>query len=167
MRQAFEEGLSAEFHTAMMGKPKERARRTFFEEILPAIEPRLQRDFRVLSDSAVRMAGCEPGFDLDILKKLESGGLPYTAMLDLHGHTADAFIHLFDWLREAVREEHRVVLVICGKGKGYGEKGDMGLLKSQMTEWLARHPYVMAYATAQPRDGGGGALYVYLRRARF
>jgi DNA-nicking Smr family endonuclease len=42
----------------------------------------------------------------------------------------------------------------------------MGMLRDQVPDWLASHPRVMAYHTALPRDGGSGALYVYLRRRK-
>jgi DNA-nicking Smr family endonuclease len=43
------------------------------------------------------------------------------------------------------------------------------VLKGGVVDWLVEAPLaslVLAFATAQPRDGGAGASYVLLRRAR-
>jgi DNA-nicking Smr family endonuclease len=60
------------------------------------------------------------------------------------------------------------VLVITGRGSGKERQGG-GVLKSAVPRWLdepAFRSHVLAIATAQPRDGGSGALYVMLRRTR-
>jgi len=120
--------------------------------------------FVVVSDTLKYQAGYEAGLDRALFKGLGEQQLAPTGTLDLHGHRADAFIHLFDWLSEAARQGERVVTVVTGKGRGHGELKDMGVLKSQICEWLQRHPLVMAFKTAAPRDGGAGAIYVLLRK---
>jgi DNA-nicking Smr family endonuclease len=93
------------------------------------------------------------------------GKPPPTAMLDLHGvREGDAWLKLRHWLSEAQTEDHRCVLVITGKGRGYGPDANMGVLKAQIAVWLAAHPSVLGFHTALPRDGGTGAVYVLLRR---
>ena len=45
-------------------------------------------------------------------------------------------------------------------------KGD-GVLKNKTPLWLSERdlkPYILKFISAQPKDGGSGALYVYLRR---
>jgi DNA-nicking Smr family endonuclease len=45
----------------------------------------------------------------------------------------------------------------------------IGVLKSALPGWLAdgvNRDRVLSYATAQPSDGGGGAMYILLRRQR-
>jgi DNA-nicking Smr family endonuclease len=53
-------------------------------------------------------------------------------------------------------------------GRGLHSKDQLPVLKDALRTWLAtarfgRH--VLAFATARPVDGGGGAIYVLLRRA--
>ena len=58
------------------------------------------------------------------------------------------------------------MLVITGKG-GVGRTG--GTIRSEFPRWLNQpglRPRILAFAEAQPRDGGGGAFYVLLRRSR-
>jgi DNA-nicking Smr family endonuclease len=69
------------------------------------------------------------------------------------------------------------VLVITGKGRTEDdptrpfdmadEKRGRGVLKRNVPRWLAEPalaPFVVSCATASPRHGGEGALYVHLRR---
>ena len=135
--------------------------------VLPPAPQLAAVPLKIVSNTAARLAGWVANFDLKLAKDLADGKVPCSAMMDLHGmYEGDAYLHLMNWLQEASHQDHRCVLVICGKGSGYGPARDMGLLKAQMAGWLANHPAVLAFHTAQPRDGGAGAVYVYLRRPR-
>ena len=85
------------------------------------------------------------------------------ARLDLHGLDQDrakAALHAF--LRAAVANEARAVLVITGKGR----TGD-GVLKARAPEWLADpavREMIAGVSNADRRHGGAGALYVALKR---
>ena len=85
------------------------------------------------------------------------------ARLDLHGLDQDrakAALHAF--LRAAVANEARAVLVITGKGRA----GD-GVLRARTPEWLADpavRSLIAGVSDADRRHGGGGALYVALKR---
>lgn len=85
------------------------------------------------------------------------------ARLDLHGLDQDrakAALHAF--LRAAVANEARAVLVITGKGRA----GD-GVLKARAPEWLADpavRGLIAGISAADRRHGGAGALYIALKR---
>ena len=55
-------------------------------------------------------------------------------------------------------------------GTGYrDEKGDLqdmgtALIKSHVSHWLQQIETVMAFCSAQPKDGGTGAVYVLLKK---
>ncbi|MDP2213925.1 Smr/MutS family protein [Phenylobacterium sp.] len=90
---------------------------------------------------------------------------PIAARLDLHGLTYDAARATLDaFLLRAWEEGHRAVLVITGKGsRGTGD----GALRRAAPEWLAAahlRPIVAGVSEAHRRHGGGGALYVALKR---
>ena len=90
---------------------------------------------------------------------------PIAARLDLHGLTYDAARSTLDaFLLRAWDENHRAVLVITGKGsRGTGD----GTLRRATPEWLAAahlRPIVAGVSEAHRRHGGGGALYVALKR---
>ena len=121
----------------------------------------------VLEHSAGRSAGVTQNQDRKLMKDLGAGRYEPEAILDLHGLTTpEAFLKVMDWVHSAADHECRCVLIITGKGRGFGPTGNMGMLRDQVPDWLSNHPRVMAYHTALPRDGGSGALYVYLRRRK-
>jgi DNA-nicking Smr family endonuclease len=105
------------------------------------------------------------GIDRANAERLKRGQHPVEARLDLHGMTQDeAHRALAAFIRGARAGGKRCVLVITGRGRAGG-----GVLKSAVPRWLDEpefRPHLLAIATAQPRDGGAGALYVMLRRTR-
>jgi DNA-nicking Smr family endonuclease len=109
-----------------------------------------------------------PGLDKRTREKLSGGEMAIEARLDLHGMTQDeAHRALGAFIRGARAAGRRCVLIVTGRGSGKGVGG--GVLKNAVPRWLdepAFRPHVLAIATAQPRDGGAGALYVMLRRTR-
>ncbi|MFZ2619830.1 MAG: Smr/MutS family protein [Alphaproteobacteria bacterium] len=121
----------------------------------------------ILRNEADCLAGHIATIDDATRKKLAKGEIPFTARMDLHGYLeGDAWLATMDFLHECAAHGHRCALLIHGKGRGWGVAGDMGVIKAQMASWLAHHPKVMAFHTAVPRDGGAGAVYVYLKRNR-
>ncbi|MEE8333390.1 MAG: Smr/MutS family protein [Alphaproteobacteria bacterium] len=134
----------------------------------PVIRPRL-------APPAPRRGGAlphlDPGRSADIdtrtLDRLKRGQLRPEARVDLHGMTQDqAHRALGRFLGRARGEGRRCVLVVTGKGR-VSEGG--GVLRNQTPNWLNApeiRPMVLAFAPAQLRDGGSGALYVLLRRDR-
>ncbi|PSJ56373.1 Smr/MutS family protein [Kumtagia ephedrae] len=97
--------------------------------------------------------------------KLAAGRLPIEGRVDLHGLTQDeAYPLLFSFLHRAHANGIRYVLVITGKGSSSG--GD-GVLRRAVPGWLATAPFrglVSSHDHAARNHGGGGALYVRLRR---
>ena len=110
-------------------------------------------------------SGDHAGIDRSTRRRLAQGQLAIEARLDIHGLNAEqAERRLSSFLNLALRQGHRVVLVITGKGQ-MGQ----GVLRRLVPEWLKSGPLsssVLAISTAQPADGGEGALYVMLRRRR-
>ena len=121
----------------------------------------------IIENSAQRQAGKTQGIDAKTMRRLAAGQMPFEEKLDLHGYyEGDAWLALNAFLSEAYESEKRCVLVIHGKGRGYGPLGDMGIIKFQIPQWFQNHKAVLAFHTATARDGGGGASYVYIRRRR-
>ena len=103
-----------------------------------------------------------PGVQHKLLRKLRRGQLPPDDDIDLHGLTvAEARLRLADFLLHAGGRRLRCVRVI--HGKGFSSPGMRPVLKPAVRAWLRQDDRVLAYATALPRDGGGGAVYVLLR----
>lgn len=112
-----------------------------------------------------KFAAHRTGFDDRARKNLANGKVPYETKIDLHGfREEEAWGALSHFLNRATAQGIRCVLVVHGKGKGYGNNGNMGIIKFQVCSWLQSSPHVLAYHTAQAKHGGSGAVYVMLRR---
>ncbi len=109
---------------------------------------------------------------------LKRGREEIDGVLDLHGMTQDvAHGALIDFLHRMQARGARHVLVITGKGAawsgdeppGLAPGQERGVLRRQVPHWL-RLPdlrgLVLSFDVAADRHGGGGALYVSLRRRR-
>lgn len=111
------------------------------------------------------MFGYVRGMDSKIFQKLKNGGYSREAHLDLHGMNSDqALDSLLFFIRESYLQGKRCVLLVTGRGTG--SPGGQSVLKRAVQGWLTREPLrriVLAFATAQTKDGGAGALYVLLR----
>lgn len=115
-----------------------------------------------------------PHMDRRRFETLRRGRMEPEARLDLHGMTADvAHQALTGFILGAHASGFRLVLVITGKGKPPADSSfwpeRRGVLRHSVPHWLAAPPLsgrVLQVAAAHDRHGGGGALYVYLRRQR-
>ncbi|MFW1676293.1 Smr/MutS family protein [Pontibacter sp. JAM-7] len=120
-----------------------------------------------LSDTAVDQVGPEqpllfalPGVQQRLLQRLRQGHIPWDQGLDLHGYTVDqARNQLSLFIRDARQHKQRCLLLVHGKAHS-----NEALLKSYINEWLRRIPGVLAFCSAQPADGGNGAVYILLKR---
>lgn len=125
-----------------------------------------------LSDTVALLQGVAPeaylafkrvGVQERQFEQLKAGKLPWRHAVDLHGCTLDqareAILQLFD---EAQREQITVVKVVHGKGHVNGQ----ALLKTAVNGWLRQLTPVLAFCSADARNGGTGAVLVLLRRPR-
>jgi len=121
-----------------------------------------------ISETREYLEGHVVGLDPRLVRRLRRGELAWQAHLDLHGMTAaEARPALERFLGDAVRDGHRCVLVV--HGRGHNSKDQIPVLKEHLKSWLARGRLgrlVLAFTSARPHDGGAGALYVLLRRDR-
>jgi DNA-nicking Smr family endonuclease len=116
-----------------------------------------------------RVKAPAPGRFADIDKRtaerFRRGELAIEATLDLHGLIqTEAHRRLDAFIERAAAAGTRMLLVVTGKGQNGG-----GVLRESVPRWLAEpglRPRVLALAHAQPKHGGGGALYVLLRKKR-
>lgn len=98
------------------------------------------------------------------LRELKNGDIRWEARLDLHGfRPEEAQRALCDFIEQKYHAGNRCLLIIHGKG---GRLGEEPVLKNHVNHWLKQLPYVLAFNSAIPRDGGNGALYVLLKRQR-
>jgi len=101
-------------------------------------------------------------------RKLARGRMEIDSRLDLHGMRQDAAHRaLRSFLLGAQARGDRIVLVITGKGHVSGQGDDAGVLRRSVPRWLEAadlRPLVVGMSVAHRSHGGGGALYVQIRR---
>ena len=105
------------------------------------------------------------GLQTKVMKKLRRGQYPLEDELDLHGYRVeDAYNEVMAFLNNALTANFKCVRIIHGKGRG--SKADLPILKNKINVWLRQLPQVLAFCSAQPQDGGIGAIYVLLKNAK-
>lgn len=119
-----------------------------------------------VTDDGKRVEGRRLDVPPTLLRELRRGVVAVDGRLDLHGEGAESARNkLLDFLKAQRARGERCVLVIHGKGD-HSERG-VGILRGEISAWLSQgraREHVAAFATAQPSDGGEGAVYVALRR---
>lgn len=105
----------------------------------------------------------QPGIQSKYSKKLRHGLIPFENKLDLHGLTLEAAEKkTLSFLDQALQQEQRCVLLI--HGKGVKKDAYSHTLKEMVCGCLREHPKVLGFASAIPKHGGTGALYVLLKK---
>ncbi|MGH9425928.1 MAG: Smr/MutS family protein [Terriglobia bacterium] len=100
------------------------------------------------------------------LESLRTGHFAVQAHLDLHGlGILDARGQFEKFIRDCLSQTYGCVRIVHGRGQ-HSTDGHP-LLKEHLQKWLcsrrmSRH--IVAYTSARLLDGGGGALYVLLKR---
>lgn len=112
-------------------------------------------------DSAITF--CKTGFNPKHFKKFKAGRYRAEKELDLHRFTVDqAYSAFLQFIYNAVLENIRIVRIIHGKG-GRNKMGE-ARIKNHVIFWLEQCPEVLAFSTAPPKQGGTGAILVWLKR---
>ena len=123
-------------------------------------------------------------FQRQEVRRLRSGAYALDDRIDLHGlRQVAARRKLLSFVTRCQRDGMRFVLVITGKGGNRDGRQELppdpmrlpweeglsesGILRTQVPVWLSEVdflPLVVRWSEAQPSHGGGGALYVHIRR---
>ena len=101
-------------------------------------------------------------------KRLRSGSISPDRTLDLHGYRLDgAWSAIDEVLERAIAAGDRVVLLVTGHERRGEPPVLRGRIRAAVHDWLAasRHAQsIAAVRAAHRRHGGGGRLYIILRR---
>jgi DNA-nicking Smr family endonuclease len=112
----------------------------------------------------------KPGTTLDSSwdRKLRAGALEPDRVVDLHGMSLDKAWRAIDRaLEQAINRGDRVVLLITGHHRRGDPPVERGKIRAAVHDWLAasRHAHrIAAVRGASRKHGGGGSLYLVLRR---
>ncbi|MEQ7872512.1 Smr/MutS family protein [Sphingomonas sp. ASV193] len=101
-------------------------------------------------------------------RRLKSGSVEPERVLDLHGHSLDSAWEAIDrTLERAIERGERVILLVTGHARPGEPPVKRGKIRAAVHDWLAvsRHAdRIAAVRGAHRRHGGGGSLYLILRR---
>jgi DNA-nicking Smr family endonuclease len=99
------------------------------------------------------------------MEKLRSGEYSVQKVLDLHGLRVDEAYELFqEFIKESIHANIRCVKIIHGRGL---KSRNGPVLKEKLKEWILRamhRRWVVAFASANMREGGPGATNIILRQ---
>lgn len=112
-------------------------------------------------------------------QRVKRGKVEVDGKIDLHGlRQSEAHHLLIERIIDARSHGKRILLVVTGKGASKGRSKDSaepfwarggGVLKQQVPVWLREEPLrsmIFSVQEAHQRHGGGGALYVFLKKVR-
>ena len=163
-------------------RPTEFERKEFEEDfrlnrpIKPKVAKRAEKASGGSGAPCAANAAQKEKLDGNAQDRLDRGLIAPDATLDLHGMTQNAAHRaLQNYLRGARERGNRLIVVVTGKGNPRAAdaaawtQSPHGVLKDMVPRWLAEPGAAQWIARVQPahiRPGGGGALYVYLRKSR-
>ena len=138
-------------------RPQQQNRRRTSEDLL-------SDEYRVKPvTSADELLFSRSGLQQRVVKKLRRGQFITRAELDLHGMVVtEARQALLEFIAECNVHHARYARIV--HGKGHGSSGRHPVLKNCLNSWLRQIDEVLAFCSAQPRDGGTGAVYLLLKR---
>jgi DNA-nicking Smr family endonuclease len=136
------------------------------QDALRALEEFVRQGNVEIEDTAEYIEGSVHPHGRLYLEDLRSGRFSVQAHLDLHGlNLQEARFALEEFLYESVRSGFTCVRVIHGRGRHSHKHHPV--LKENIQRWLCTRRMsrrVIAYTSARRCDGGGGAVYVLLRK---
>lgn len=135
-------------------------------------KPILNIDFRNNPKIKPKNENSSGTMDQNVLRKLKRGKLSPEAKLDLHGLKTDqAYKALYSFIINNYKLKKRLVLIITGKGeRNYNSEDSFsskGVLRKTVPQWLkspAIKGFILDFVQSHIKDGGSGALYVYLKK---
>jgi len=105
-----------------------------------------------------------PGIQRKTLRRLRRGQIEIEAQIDLHHlYLPEARQLLLEFLQTCHSARYRSALLVHGKGN---HTSALPVLKNAIFQWLPQLEEVQAFCSAQPRDGGSGALYLLIKPAQ-
>nr|WP_294846512.1 Smr/MutS family protein [uncultured Sphingomonas sp.] len=101
-------------------------------------------------------------------RRIRSGQVMVDRVLDLHGHSLDRAWEALDTsLDRAIAAGDRVILLVTGHERRGEPPIERGKIRAVIHDWLAHSRHsgaIAAVRSAHKRHGGGGSLYIILRR---
>lgn len=109
-----------------------------------------------------RLSYAKSGVPDKVLRRLRQGKLTPLKKLDLHHVRQQQALDMVDDFITINKHKNNKYLLLI-HGKGYYSQDSTPVLKNLLNQWLRNHPDVVAFESAQARDGGTGAIYVMIK----
>ncbi|PHS71281.1 MAG: DNA mismatch repair protein MutS [Cycloclasticus sp.] len=153
--------LNSDNQNTLDNKPKPKPIKKHFSEQSAHNEITCESTNNIQSDDILFYA--QHGIQNKTIRQLKRGAIPIDDKVDLHGlNKQEATNMLQEFLAYQIEQRQRCILLI--HGKGIGSLNNRPTLKNLVFNILKNEPTVLAFSSAQARDGGTGALYVLLKR---
>jgi len=124
-----------------------------------------ESDESISYESGDELKFLRSGYSTRLLKKLRRGDYAIQDELDLHGLIAgEAKQQTQGFINECARDSVRAVRIVHGKGRN--SAGRVPVLKNMLIGWLSKNQHVIAVVSTPANDGGTGAVYVLLDKAK-
>lgn len=102
-----------------------------------------------------------PSLQQELIQKMRKGKINIESRLDLHHMNVTETLIAVDRFIQNCKNQN-IIWACIVHGKGRGSSKNKPILKNLLNQWLRKNPYVLAFHTAQPKDGGAGAIYILL-----
>ncbi|WP_172959698.1 Smr/MutS family protein [Thiomicrorhabdus aquaedulcis] len=131
-----------------------------------SIDNRHTKNSYLLNLPALTAADCmlfqQKGVRTQELNKLRKGDFNCQGSLDLHGCIVEESVEIIhDFIKQASQQQLRYVRLI--HGKGYNSNDTFPALKNCVNRELRSLKNVLAFCSAPEKDGGVGAVNVFLK----
>jgi DNA-nicking Smr family endonuclease len=144
-------------------EPAEQAKQVTAIKSTPAIPPK-----RAATAPTKSVPIAEKTLDGSWDKRLRTGAVEPDRVLDLHGMNLDRAWSAIDHsLEQAIARGDRILLLITGHHRPGEPPVQRGRIRAAVHDWLAASRHASSIAAvrgAHRRHGGGGSLYLVLRR---
>ena len=138
------------------------------EEPVPKAKPVGVLNRKAAAPRAARIPQLGTSLDSTWDRRLRSGSVELDRIIDLHGMNLDQAWRAIDrGLEQSIGRGDRVILLITGHHRAGEPPIHRGRIRAAVNDWLtaSRHAgKIAAVRGAHRRHGGGGSLYIILRR---
>ena len=124
----------------------------------------LSIDFAPMIQPDATISFKRDGIQHSVFRRFKLGQYPVQAELDLHKKTlTEARDDVLTFIKECQQLNIKVAMIIHGKG---AYSTPPALIKSHLANWLTQLSEINCAHSAQPFDGGTGAVYIMLKNSQ-
>ena len=133
----------------------------------PILATKVSQSPQGVRQQSLQQTNHQSSYQLTNLDSRQLKNIVIDDTLDFHGYQISQVERaLARFLQTSQQRSYRWVLMITGKGL-HSSENQQGSIKQTIQDLLPRYSqFVVGFSMAKPLHGGGGALYVKIRRLR-